>query len=415
MTSGFAPQPPTDSPTLPCQTEQSLLKDTLFEHFAQLPDPRIDRTKDHLLLDIIAIAILAVIAEADGWEAIETFGKSKQAWLGQFLRLPNGIPSHDTFRRVVARLDPQQFQQCFLNWINALTQSLGAQVIALDGKTLKGSYDRNDHLKALHVVSAWTSEHRLVLAQMKVDEKSNEITAIPSLLELLEVSGCIITIDAMGCQKSIAAKIIDKQADYVLTLKANHGKLYQAVEQWFEQQQSQAEAGCDGDFFETIESGHHRVEIRRYWSVPITVVGELPQLKQWKGLQSLGIAVRERRLWNRTTYEVRFYLTSLPPDAQTLAHAVRSHWGIENTVHWTLDVTFGEDASRIRNGHAPENFALLRRMSLNLLQREKTFKGSNRMKRYKAALDNDYLMKIIAASCPQLVTSTLPNQASALA
>ncbi len=187
----------------------------------------------------------------------------------------------------------------------------------------------------------------------------------------------------------------------MLTLKANQGKLYQAVEQWEEQQQSQGFVGCDAHFHETIEGGHHRVESRCYWSVPIEVLGELPQLKQWKGLQSLGIAVRERRLWNRTTKEVRFYLTSLPPDAQMLAHAVRSHWGIENTVHWTLDVTFREDASRIHSGHAAENFALLRRMSLNLLQREKTFKGSNRMKRYKAALDNDYLMKTIAASCPE--------------
>ncbi len=308
-----------------------------------------------------------------------------------------------------ARLDPHQFQQCFLNWVNTLTQSLGAQVIAIDGKTLKQSYDRNDKLKALHLVSAWASEHRLVLAQVKVDQKSNEITAIPALLELLDIKGCIITIDAMGTQKAIAAQIIHKQADYVLTLKANHGKLYQAVTQWFEQQRAQGNADCQISFCETIESGHHRIETRRYWSVPITALGELPQLGQWQGLRSLGIVVRERRLWNRTTTQLHFYLSSLPADAQLLADAVRCHWQIENTLHWTLDVTFREDASRIRKGHAAENFALLRRLSVNLLKQEKTFKGSLRMKRYKAALDNDYLLKVLAASRPQLLATSTPS------
>lgn len=206
-------------------------------------------------------------------------------------------------------------------------------MIAIDGKALKQSYDRNDKLKALHLVSAWASDHRLVLAQVKVDQKSNEITAIPELLQLLDIKGCIITIDAMGAQKSIATQIIQKQADYVLTLKANHSKLHQAVQQWFEQHHPQGFADCQNNFHETIEAGHHRVEIRRYWSVPISALGQLSQLNQWSGLQSLGIAVRERRLWNRTTLEVRFYLSSLPPDAALLAVAVRSHWQIENTLH----------------------------------------------------------------------------------
>lgn len=389
-------------------SEGGILQDTLLEHFSQLSDPRIDRTKAHLLLDIIAIAVLAVLAGADGWEAIETFGQSRQAWLAQFLSLPNGIPSHDTFRRLFARLDPIQFQQCFRNWVNALTQALGAQVIAIDGKTLKQSYDRNDKLKALHLVSAWASEHRLVLAQVKVNQKSNEITAIPALLELLDIKGCIITIDAMGAQKAIATQIIHKQADYVLTLKANHGKLHHAVQQWFEQERTD-DGDCQVSFCETLETGHHRIETRRYWSVPITALGALPQLCQWRGLQSLGIVVRERRLWNQITTEVHFYLSSLPPDAQLLANAVRSHWQIENTLHWTLDVTFREDASRIRKGHAAENFALLRRLSVNLLKQENTFKGSLRMKRYKAALDNNYLLKILAASRPQSLEPNTSN------
>lgn len=403
MPRGFAP------PTVGVSGDSSLVQNTLLEHFTHLSDPRIDRTKDHLLLDIVAIAILAVIAGADGWEAIETFGLSRQAWLAQFLCLPNGIPSHDTFRRVFARLDPQQFQHCFRNWVNALTESLGVQVIAIDGKALKQSYDRNDKLKALHLVSAWASDHRLVLAQVKVDQKSNEITAIPELLQLLDIKGCIITIDAMGAQKSIATQIIQKQADYVLTLKANHSKLHQAVQQWFEQHHHQGFADCQNSFHETIEAGHHRVEIRRYWSVPISALGQLSQLNQWSGLQSLGIAVRERRLWNKTTLEVRFYLSSLPSDAALLAVAVRSHWQIENTLHWTLDVTFSEDASRIRTGYGAENFALLRRISVNLLKQEKTFKGSLRMKRYKAALDNEYLLKILAASQPQPPVASSSN------
>src|SRR3712207_973120 len=264
MARGFAPQNEGSIvPTTGASGDTNLLQNTLLKHFTHLSDPRIDRTKDHLLLDIIAIAILAVIAGADGWEAIETFGLSRQAWLAQFLSLPNGVPSHDTFRRVFARLDPQQFQQCFLNWINALTESLGVQVIAIDGKVLKQSYDRNAKLKALHLVSAWASDHRLVLAQVKVDHKSNEITAIPQLLELLDIKGCIITIDAMGTQKSIANQIIHKQADYVLTLKANHSKLYQAVQQWFEQHHSHGFADFKTSFYETIEAGHHRIEIRR--------------------------------------------------------------------------------------------------------------------------------------------------------
>ena len=240
-------------------------------------------------------------------------------------------------------------------------------------------------------------EHRLVLGQVKVDTKSNEITAIPKLLDVLELAGCIITIDAMGCQKEIAAQIIDKKADYVLALKGNHGKLCSEVTHWFEQARQNGFFGIEHSYYQTTESGHGRIEIRQYWSVPISKLGGLTNQEQWSCLQSVGMVVCERRLWNKTTLEVRFYISSLKSDAKVLAQAVRSHWGIENSLHWVLDVTFDEDASRIRKDNAPENFAILRHIALNLLSRDKTVRGSISMKRYRAGLDNKYLAKVITA------------------
>ncbi len=241
------------------------------------------------------------------------------------------------------------------------------------------------------------SEHRLVLGQLKVDSKSNEITAIPKLLELLDIVGCIITIDAMGCQKEIAAQIIAKNADYVLALKANQSKLENAVNSWFEKAQSNNFEGVDHSYHHTTESAHGRIEIRKYWSVPVEQLGEIPNQEKWLGLRSVGMVMCERRLWNQTTIEVRFYISSLEHDAAVLAHAVRSHWGIENSVHWVLDMTFHEDASRIRKDNAPLNFSVLRRLSLNLLDKDKTVRGSVAMKRYRAGLDNNYLLQVITA------------------
>ncbi len=330
--------------------------------------------------------------------AIETYGKAKQSWLEQFLTLPNGIPAHDTFARVFARLDPEAFRQGFSSWLNAITQGLGAQVIPIDGKTLRGSYDRNGQQKALHVVSAWASQYRLVLGQVKVDAKSNEITAIPQLLNLLELAGSIVTIDAMGCQKEIAAQIIGKKADYVLALKANQGKLYEQVESWFEHARVNDWAVVNYSYHKTVESHHHRTEIRQVWSVPVSALPSLHQQQQWQGLKTVVMVVSERRLWNKTTREVRFYLSSLESDYSVHGQVIRTHWEIENSVHWSLDVTFCEDTSRLRKDNAPENFALLRRLALNLLNQERTFKGSNRMKRYQAGLDNEYLLKILAVA-----------------
>lgn len=373
------------------------LESTLIQHFACLSDPRIERTKQHLLIDIIAIAILAVISGADGWVAIETYGQSKQEWLKTFLSLPNGIPAHDTFARVFARLEPQAFEQCFRNWLGTIAQAVGAQVIPIDGKTLRGSYERETKQKALSVVSAWLSAHRLVLGQQKVESKSNEITAIPELLKILNIAGCIITIDAAGCQKDIAALIRKKEADYVLALKGNQGSLYAQVEQFFKQAQITGFQGIEHSHYSVSESGHGRIEIRQYYSIPVSALRGLSNLELWADLESVGMVVCERRMWNKTTIEVRYYISSLEANAKLLGQAVRMHWGIENSVHWILDVTFKEDASRIRTGNAALNFALLRRIALNQLQRETSVKSSIRMKRYRAAMDNQYAIKVILA------------------
>jgi predicted transposase YbfD/YdcC len=293
-------------------------------------------------------------------------------------------------------IDPEALNRCFLRWIETLVSSMGGEIIPIDGKTVRGSYDRNRGKSALHVISAWASEQRLVLAQVKVEEKSNEISAIPALLELLDITGAIITIDAMGTQTEIAKQIIDQKGDYVLALKANHPTLYSQVKEWFEQAQAQQFQGIDVSYDQRIEKAHHRTEIRCCWSVPVSAIGELYQPRFFPGLQSVVMVVRIRHLWNQTTREVQFYLTSLHSEAQTIGRAIRKHWGIENEAHWTLDVTFAEDACRIRSFHSPQNFALLRRMALNALNREQTYKRSLRQKMKRAAMDNNYMIQVLS-------------------
>ena len=313
---------------------------SFLNHFETLTDPRIERSKEHLLIDIVAIAILAVISGADGWGAIELYGKTKYEWLKGLLELPNGMPSHDTFSRVFARIEPKQFQECFLSWVNSITQKLELEVIAIDGKTMKQSYDRNQSQKPLHIVSAWSASHQLVLGQKKVNKKSNEVTAIPALLELLEIEESIITIDAVGCQKEIAALITKKKGDYILALKGNQKLFHKDVKNWFELARKEEFAGRDHSYHQQIEGGHHRVEKRQTWTVAVSELLPLHNQSLWTGLKTVVMVVSERRLWNKTTTEVRFYLSSLASNAEKISQAIRSHWGIENSLHWTLDVTF---------------------------------------------------------------------------
>lgn len=373
------------------------LVEQMYSFFGEIKDPRSQRTRAHLLTDILIMGVLSVIAGGKGWEDMENYGLSKQDWLEEFLTLPNGIPCPDTFRRVFERINPQVFESCFQKWVQSIVKTIGAQVIPIDGKTLRGSYDREQEKSALHIVSAWASENRLVLGQVKVADKSNEITAIPALLELLSLAGSIITIDAMGTQTAIASQIYHAKADYVLSLKANHPTLHEQVKTCFEQALARNFEGINFSYDERVEKGHHRTEKRLVWTIPVSELPPLHQQADWLGLKTVVMVVRVRRLWNKITREVQFYLTSLDSDACKLGRAIRLHWGIENSLHWTLDVTFDEDACRVRSLHAPQNLALLRRIALNALNSEVSFKRSNRQKSNRAAMDNNYMLTILAA------------------
>lgn len=366
----------------------------LKEHFSSLDDPRTQHRIEHLLLDIVLVTICAVICGADNWVEIEHYGNSKREWLETFLELPNGIPSHDTFERMFARLRPEQVQQCFLNWVQAVFNISDGQLISLDGKTLRGSYQQGGKQGMIHMVSAWASENRLVLGQRKVNEKSNEITAIPELLKVLDLNGAVVSIDAMGCQTEIAAQIVSQQGDYVLALKGNQGDLHQDVQQLFDQAHSQNFRGIEHDFYETQEQGHGRQEIRRYW-----VMGNTDYLigaENWANLTTIGCVESQRQVGDKMTREMRYYLLSLPPDAARFAAAVRGHWGIENQLHWILDVGFREDQSRATQGYCAENLAVIRHLAVNLLSQEKSAKGGTRAKRLKAGWDDQYLTKILS-------------------
>lgn len=375
-------------------TEQRL--ETLCECFSDVSDPRVNRRRRHLLIDLIVIAALAVIANADTWKDIQIWGQTHQTWLRSFLALPNGIPSRDTFRRTISRIDPQQFQEAFLRWLGGLRRGLQG-IIAIDGKTLRGS--RWQEQSALHIVSAWASQQHLTLGQRQVDGKSNEITAIPPLLRMLELRGAIVTIDAMGCQKEIAATVIDGQGNYCLAVKGNQPTLEQDIVASFQTALDNGFDGKDQQQLTTTDEKrpHGRVESRVYYtmSVPETVRTRA----DWKGLTSLGMTITYRGPGSTATPggEVRYYILSFASDVEQFAKAVRGHWGIENSLHWVMDVTFREDESRIHKDHGGENVSWLRRLAITLLKNDTTRKDSIRAKRIRAGYDVTYLQEIINA------------------
>jgi len=364
-------------------------------HFENLTDPRLERTRRHVLQDILVIALCAMIANANTWVDIEHYGKTKLDFLRRFLALPNGIPSHDTFGRVFAKLDPAALLICLQHWLNDLREKLGGTQVAIDGKTMRGSHDGDTRPNALHLVSAWATEARLFLGQLAVDQKSNEITAIPQLLELLDIEGDTVTIDAMGCQKEIAKTIVDKEANYVLQVKDNQPTLHQAISEAFIR-------FADDDYtepslrrFTTFDCDHGREETREYFIADVPV--ELPMADEWTGLKSIGMVLRTRKEGDHTSEEVAFYITSLEAKVKAFARAVRGHWGIETTLHWSLDVTFSEDQSRVRKGRGPENLGMLRRLVVSILQQDTSCKASLRAKRLIAGWDDEALLKILAA------------------
>ena len=369
---------------------------SLAHHFAELTDPRIDRSRLHELLDIVAIAIRAVVAGADSWDDIEDFGNAKIAWLGTFLELPNGIPSHDTSRRLFERLDPDEFQTGFLGWIEALQEATERQVIAIDGKTLRRSFDRARGQSGLHLVHARATADHLLLGQVAVDQKSNEITAIPVLLEMLGISGAIVTIDAMGCQKEIARTIRGREADYILASKANHERLFEQVVAFRDRARARPMRGPDIRYDREWSEGHGRTEARRCWA---TSDLDWPEgREEWKDLKSAVIIESGRFIGESPSVETRYYLSSLPNDAKSLNAAVRSHWGVEDSLHWALDVTFQEDRSRIKKENAPENFGLLRRLASCLLKKESSSKRSIKGERLRASWDEEYRQRVLCGN-----------------
>jgi predicted transposase YbfD/YdcC len=364
----------------------------VFTPFEDLTDPRIERTRVHNLFELVVVALCGTIAGADSWVDIERFGNHRLAWLRTFLQLENGIASHDTFGRVFALLDPAELVGCIQQWLHEIGREIG-QHIAIDGKTLRGSFDKAAGRNPLHLVSAWASEARLTLGQVAVDSKSNEITAIPLLLELLNLKGATVTIDAMGCQKEIAAKIVAGGGDYVLALKDNHHKLHDAVIQEFTAVLEADVPPPGARRHVTVETNRGREERREYMALPAPQ--SLPGLADWVGLATLVMVLRVTEIDGVETGEISYYLSSLPPKVKALATAIRQHWSIESQLHWVLDVTFTEDASRIRQRQAPQTSAMLRRLAVSILSSDTSLKDSIRGKRYRACLSTDALERIL--------------------
>ncbi|MBD0313985.1 MAG: ISAs1 family transposase [Microcoleus sp. T3-bin5] len=370
---------------------------SITKHFASVQDPRSGNAKLHLLSDIIVIAICATICGADTWVEVEVWAKANRQWLRTFLALPNGIPSHDTFRRVFILLDPKQFRRCFLAWVRAVSKLTHGQIVAIDGKKLRRSQDRSCGQKALSLVSAWATANGVVLGQLKVQAKSNEMKVIPELLKLLDLTGCIVTLDALNCQTKIASQIKAQKADYILAVKENQGKLYADLKDLF--------AGCLAEnFFQvphgyhrTVNKGHGRIEIRECWTLsePEFLDYVRPR-RQWSGLQTVVMVRAERRMNGKRTHSIRYYISSLTNDARRILQGLRQHWGIENNLHWVMDIAFREDESRMRKGHSAENFAMVRHVAHSLLKQEQSEKIGTKAKRFKAACDRNYLIKVLS-------------------
>jgi predicted transposase YbfD/YdcC len=375
---------------------------SLVEHFKNLVDPRVNRTKDHDLIDILVIAVCTLLCAGESFYDMEEFGHAKREWFQTFLSLRHGIPSHDTFNRVFAALDPKEFLDCFLRWTQSVRQAVPQEIVALDGKALRRALNQDQSMK--YMVSAWAESNGLVLGQWKVADKSNEITAVPELLRVLELRGCIVTVDAMGCQKKIAKEIVEADADYVLALKGNQETVHAEVKTFLDATLAEKQgprlpgaklsvAAATLATWETVEKDHGRLETRRYYQS--TALEWFVDLDKWEGLRSVGMVEAVREIGGKKTVERRYYLSSLPLDAELFARAVRGHWGVENKLHWILDVHFREDQSRARSGYAAENLATLRRLALNLLKLEKTKKRSIKGKQLNASWNHAYLLQLL--------------------
>lgn len=369
---------------------------SIEECFGDIQDPRVTGRCWYPLLEVITIAICATLAGAETWVDIETFAKSKKRWLAQFLELRYGIPSHDTFGDIFAMIDADEFQRSFVRWVQGVFTITKGQVVSIDGKTARRSHDRASGKEAIHMVSAWASVNGVTLGQRQVDDKSNEISAIPELLELLRIKGCIVTMDAMGCQKKIAQKIRDKQADYVLAVKNNQKQLHQDIEQWFAYADQIGFEGLDHDYFRTVNKSRGRIEIRQCWTISDPLAFEyIRQYGGWADISAIVRVQRERRIADRVERETAYYISSLAAKAKTLLNATRQHWSIENSLHWVMDVTFQEDQMRTRKGDSAQNLIALRNIALNILKKDPS-KGSLRQKRYRAALDDSFLLQLLS-------------------
>lgn len=364
------------------------------EHFSSIPDLRQQSKVEHKLHDILLTLIVGVICGADGWEAIEEVAHNRQELLNKYGSFENGIPVHDTIARVISAIEPDKLQHCFISWMKSAHIATEGEIIAIDGKTVRGSFDKKSKKNAIHMVSAFAANNGVVLGQIKTEEKSNEITAIPQLLDLLDIKGSIVTIDAMGCQKKIAEKIRAKGADYVLAVKGNQGHLHQSIKDFFEICHEEKFSNVPHQYHEEIDAGHGRIESRKYWiSDSLSSIKDLTV--KWDGLVSIGMAESERHVNGKISKEVRFFICSIQANAKIFAQSVRKHWSVENQLHWVLDVSFNEDLSRIRRKNASENMSVLRHLVLNLLREEKSFKKGLKAKRFKAALDTSYTEKVL--------------------